>query len=153
MRGLFTPRSYRRPGRRREPTAERGQSPPRPVRSSGQGHDDLARHASGLQPLLQLDDVVEREGEQIGTLTSIGDLELASRLRWVYLGTEEADVVTGGYYWPFRAETFGGDDVVTGSGKRDRIDAGDGTDRVVGNEGRDTCLNAEDVTSCEVLAE
>lgn len=96
---------------------------------------------------------VEREGEVIGTLVSIGDLELATRLQWRYLGTEDADVVTGGYYWPFHAETFGGDDVVTGSGKRDWIDAGDGTDEVVGNEGRDTCLHAEDVTSCEVLAE
>jgi Ca2+-binding RTX toxin-like protein len=134
------------------------------VLDGGEGDDRgyLGRPARTTRPesepgptitVREADGVVEREGEQIGTLLSIGDLELASRLRWVYLGTEDADVVTGGYYWPFRAETFGGDDVVTGSGKRDRIDAGDGTDRVVGNEGRDTCLNAEEVTSCEVLAE
>lgn len=133
------------------------------VLDGGEGDDRgyLGRPAS-VRPLSdpgpvvivrEAEGTVEREGEQIGTLVSIGDLELATRLQWSYYGTEDADVVTGGHYWPFRAETYGGDDVVTGSGQRDWIDAGAGTDTVKGNEGRDTCLDAEDVTSCEVLAE
>lgn len=92
---------------------------------------------------------VERDGVRVGTLLSVGDLALDAHLRWDYRGTEEADVVSGGYYWRFRAWTFGGDDDVTGSGRRDRIDAGPGHDRVDGQEGRDTCLDAEQVIGCE----
>jgi Ca2+-binding RTX toxin-like protein len=94
---------------------------------------------------------VDRDGATIGSLVSVGRLELDTHLRWTYHGTEGADAVSGGYYWRFRAWTYGGDDHVTGSGRRDLIDAGAGHDRVDAQEGRDTCLDAEVVRGCEVL--
>jgi Ca2+-binding RTX toxin-like protein len=97
------------------------------------------------------DGTATRSGTQIGTVAGIEVWSLGDYLRWIFYGTDGPDTVTGSYYQPFRAWTYGGDDDVTGSGKRDHIDAGDGHDAVSGQEGRDTCLNAEVVTSCEVV--
>lgn len=130
------------------------------VLDGGDGHDTalLARPASNRSedpgPVLVVtmaEGTVARDGNLLGTIAGLEEVALDDHLRWHYLGTDERDVLTGGYYWPLRAETFGGDDEVTGSGERDRIDAGEGADTVDGQEGRDTCLNAEVVTSCEVL--
>ncbi len=130
------------------------------VLDGGEGHDTalLARPArdrsTDAGPVLLVTmgaGTVTREGQLLGTIAGLDEVALDDHLQWHYLGTDGRDVLTGGYYWPLQAETFGGDDEVTGSGKRDRIDAGEGDDTVDGQEGRDTCLNAEVVTSCEVL--
>lgn len=94
---------------------------------------------------------VSRGATVFGTLLGAEELVLDDYLRWDYYGTDDADVVTGGYYHRFHAWTYGGDDVITGSGEDDLIDAGDDTDTVEGLEGDDTCLNAEVRTSCEQL--
>ena len=95
------------------------------------------------------DGTATRSGAQIGTLAGIEVWSFGDYLRWIYYGTDDVDTVTASYFQPFKAWTYGGDDDVTGSGKPDRIDAGDGTDTVVGYPGRDTCLNAEVISSCE----
>ncbi len=95
------------------------------------------------------DGTATRSGAQIGTLAGIEVWSFGDYLRWIYYGTDDVDTVTASYFQPFKAWTYGGDDDVTGSGKRDRIDAGDGTDTVDGYPGRDTCLNAEVISSCE----
>jgi Ca2+-binding RTX toxin-like protein len=98
------------------------------------------------------DGTATRSGAEIGTLAGIEVWSLGNYLRWIYYGTDGVDSVTGSYYQPFRAWTYGGDDEIWGSGRRDHIDAGDGVDAVKGQEGRDTCLNAEVVDSCEVVS-
>jgi Ca2+-binding RTX toxin-like protein len=98
------------------------------------------------------DGTVSRSGHRAGTVAAIETWVLGDHLRWIFYGTDGPDTVAAGYYQPFRAWTYGGDDDVTGSGKRDRIDAGDGYDTVSGQEGRDTCLDAEVVDSCGVLS-
>ena len=86
-----------------------------------------------------------------GTITGTEDLGLYAELAWTYEGTDAPEVLRSAGS-SLRAATYGGDDEVWGTVGRDRIDAGDGTDKVRGSQGRDTCLDAEDVRGCEVVS-
>jgi len=96
--------------------------------------------------------VLTRAGATTGHLAGIESLTLAEDLRWVYYGTAGPDEVAGGYYFPFRAFTYAGDDSITGTGEDDYLNAGGGNDTVDAQDGHDTCLNAETRTSCEVTS-
>lgn len=98
------------------------------------------------------DGMVVADETQWGEVLGIEEVTLGGPPRWKYVGTDAPDHVTGGWK-SLQATTYGGDDTVSGSDYADRIDAGSGNDTVYGNGGQDTCLNAEQVNSCEVRDE
>lgn len=69
---------------------------------------------------------------------------------WLYRGTDGRDRVTARGAKSLTAHTFAGRDRVEGTDGRDHLDLGRGRDRAGGRVGRDTCLNAERATGCEV---
>jgi len=105
--------------------------------------DDLPRGTLDLST-----GVLTREGmpEVSGRVAGFEDVGLDAHAWWRVLGTEAADVISGAReVW-----AKGGDDEVYATGRRDFVDAGDGHDLVWAYAGRDTCLHAEVVRSCEV---
>ncbi len=96
--------------------------------------------------------VLVRAGSVTGHIASIEAVSLAEDLRWAYYGTAGRDEVAGGYLFGFRAVTYAGDDLVTGTKQADYIDTGAGNDSVNAFSGRDTCLNAETRHSCEIVS-
>ena len=68
----------------------------------------------------------------------------------VFLGTAGPDWVDARIVDGLSAQTYAGDDVILGSDGRDSLDAGDGTDRIDGRLGRDTCVGGEQVRRCEL---
>ncbi|MDP2772260.1 MAG: calcium-binding protein [Nocardioides sp.] len=106
----------------------------------------------GTYTLRMAEGTITRGDEMTGTVLDIGgQVRLYPVVRWVYHGTDAVDLVEAGYERAFRAWTYGGDDVVRGSGKPDRINTGAGRDRVDAAGGRDVCVNAEVRRSCEVV--
>ncbi len=116
-----------------------------PVRAVGAGGRPAAaqvRMAAG---------VMLASGVQWGAVRDIDDLYLGRNIRWDYRGTDGPDKLYSGGLW-LHAKMLGGDDVVSGTSGPDRLDAGDGTDRVYGNGGRDRCIDAETVRGCESVS-
>lgn len=123
------------------------------VSDGGPGHDQLAllgELLEGQTPRTRLT-VDLRSGVTSTDTTPAGSGSIAGfetyvlvgELRWRFYGTdgpERVEAIQGG---PLKAWTYGGDDVILGSPRGDTLDAGDGTDEVHGNGGRDTCLNGE----------
>lgn len=128
------------------------------VLAGGRGRDigdvSLGRAASGgpTTVIRRGPGVFLRDGAVTGRFLGIERLGLDELTGYEYYGTDAPDHVTvfdGGF--PFRAETYGGDDDVTSYEGDDYIDTGRGTDRVDAGPGADTCLNAERTRSCEEL--
>jgi hypothetical protein len=91
-----------------------------------------------------------RDGLATGRYLGIEQLGLDERTGYEYYGTDAADdvsVADGAF--PFRAETYGGDDVVVSYEGDDHIDTGRGFDRVDAGPGTDVCLHAERTRGCE----
>ncbi|GAB3770800.1 Ca2+-binding RTX toxin-like protein [Nocardioides ginsengisegetis] len=86
--------------------------------------------------------VVGTDHDGVTRAAGFDGAQLLGRARWNYVGTDLKDLVLaqGG---PLNARTLGGDDEVYADRFDDVIDAGDGTDRVEGGGGDDTCLNYE----------
>ena len=95
---------------------------------------------------------IAQGGQSSGRILGVEDVFLDRSLEWVYHGTNGPDVFAADGYHRFVADTYGGDDTVTGSLRADHIDAGRGQDIVAGGEGRDTCLEAEKAYACEVTS-
>ena len=83
-----------------------------------------------------------------GTVLGIEDLELGENVHWEYRGTDAPEILRSSGL-DLLAYLYGGDDSVFGTDGADRIDAGDGHDKVRGNRGIDICANAEVTWSCE----
>ena len=91
-----------------------------------------------------------REGVVTGSFLSIEVVGLDERTGYEYYGTDAVDEVSvADGAFPFRAETYGGDDVVVSYEGDDVIDTGSGHDRVDAGPGNDVCLNAERRQGCE----
>lgn len=97
------------------------------------------------------DGLVVAGGAEWGRLLGLEDIGLFAELEWTYEGTDAPEIVRSAGTW-LHATTYGGDDEVWGTTGPDRIDAGDGVDKVRGSQGRDTCLDAENVRGCEVTS-
>ncbi|GCD92276.1 calcium-binding protein [Nocardioides sp. LS1] len=95
--------------------------------------------------------VVGTDHDGVTRAAGFGGAQLLGRARWNYVGTDLPDLLLaqGG---PLNARTLGGDDEVYSDRFDDVIDAGDGTDRVEGGGGTDTCLNYEQ-GSCPAKAD
>jgi Ca2+-binding RTX toxin-like protein len=96
-------------------------------------------------------------GNVRSSLTTLAPLPVTGVERWrpvaaqrvVFLGSAGPDRVDATLVEQLSAQTFAGDDVVKGSFGPDTIDAGDGTDKVAGRGGQDSCVNGEQVKQCE----
>ena len=66
-----------------------------------------------------------------------------------FLGTDGPDVIRAQFGAGLTAHTYGGDDMITGTGYDDVVFAGDGVDRVDARSGFDVCVDAEATVSCE----
>jgi len=78
-----------------------------------------------------------------GAIGSYEEYRLIGNLRWTFYGSADADrvwTITGG---ELLAWTYGGDDWVDASDHNDTINAGAGTDTVLGRDGKDVCKRAE----------
>ncbi len=86
----------------------------------------------------------------VGRIASTERVHVGVGVPFSFYGTIGPDEVYAGADSPLRAWTYSGNDRIWGSNLADRIDAGTGFDEVRAGPGQDTCLHAEQRTSCEL---